>query len=69
MNCSCRLIFPIEGGETKHAELVLPDFQYEYIEDTPARLFHQVNYGTGIFSASASAIPRLTFAAMMRFST
>ena len=21
--------FPIEGGETKHAELVLPDFQYE----------------------------------------
>ncbi len=39
--------FPIEGGETKHAELVLPDFQYEYIEDTPARLFHQVNYGTG----------------------
>ena len=39
--------FPIAGGESKHAELVLPDFQYEYIEDTPARLFHQVNYGTG----------------------
>ncbi len=39
--------FQIEGGEAKHAELVLPDFQYEYIEDTPARLFHQVNYGTG----------------------
>ncbi|MGN1231443.1 MAG: leucine-rich repeat domain-containing protein [Anaerotignum sp.] len=39
--------FPIEGGETKRAKLVIPDFQYEYIEDTPARLFHQVNYGTG----------------------
>lgn len=39
--------FPIEGGEPKHAALILPDFQYEYIEDTPARLFHQVNYGTG----------------------
>lgn len=41
------IAFPIEGGEAKRAELVLPDFQYEYIEDTPARLFHQVNYGTG----------------------
>lgn len=41
--------FPIEGGETKHAELVLPDFQYEYIEDTPARLFHQVNYRHGAY--------------------
>ncbi len=39
--------FPMEGGETKRAKLVIPDFQYEYIEDTPARLFHQVNYGTG----------------------
>lgn len=39
--------FPVEGGETKRAKLVIPDFQYEYIEDTPARLFHQVNYGTG----------------------
>ena len=39
--------FPVENGETKHARLVIPDFQYEYIEDTPARLFHQVNYGTG----------------------
>ena len=39
--------FPQEGGETKRARLILPDFQYEYIEDTPARQFHQVNYGTG----------------------
>ena len=39
--------FPQEGGETKRAKLVIPDYQYEYIEDTPARLFHQVNYGTG----------------------
>lgn len=39
--------FPVEGGEPKRAKLVIPDFQYEYIEDTPARLFHQVNYGTG----------------------
>lgn len=31
----------------QRAKLVVPDFQYEYIEDTPARLFHQVNYGTG----------------------
>lgn len=29
------------------AKLLIPDFQYEYIEDTPARQFHQVNYGTG----------------------
>lgn len=39
--------FPVEGGAAKRAKLVIPDFQYEYIEDTPARLFHQVNYGTG----------------------
>lgn len=39
--------FPQEGAETKRSKLVIPDFQYEYIEDTPARLFHQVNYGTG----------------------
>ncbi len=39
--------FPGAGGGREHAELVLPDFQYEYIEDTPARQFHQVNYGTG----------------------
>lgn len=29
------------------AKLLIPDFQYEYIEDTPARQFHQINYGTG----------------------
>ncbi len=39
--------FPQENGETKQARLIIPDFQYEYIEDTPARQFHQVNYGTG----------------------
>lgn len=32
---------------TATARLLLPDFQYEYVEDTPARQFHQVNYGTG----------------------
>lgn len=39
--------FPQVGGATERARLILPDFQYEYIEDTPARQFHQVNYGTG----------------------
>lgn len=39
--------FPQEDGTAARARLVLPDFQYEYIEDTPARQFHQVNYGTG----------------------
>ena len=39
--------FPQEDGKTKRARLIIPDFQYEYIEDTPARQFHQVNYGTG----------------------
>ena len=39
--------FPQENGETKVSRLLIPDFQYEYIEDTPARQFHQVNYGTG----------------------
>jgi len=29
------------------AKLLIPDFQYEYIEDTPARMLHTVNYGTG----------------------
>lgn len=28
-------------------KLLIPDFQYEYIEDTPARMFHQINYGSG----------------------
>lgn len=39
--------FPQKEGPAERARLVLPDFQYEYIEDTPARQFHQVNYGTG----------------------
>ena len=39
--------FPQENGETMTSKLLIPDFQYEYIEDTPARQFHQVNYGTG----------------------
>ncbi len=39
--------FPQADGITERARLILPDFQYEYIEDTPARQFHQVNYGTG----------------------
>ena len=39
--------FPQENGETETSRLIIPDFQYEYIEDTPARQFHQVNYGTG----------------------
>lgn len=39
--------FPQENGETETCKLIIPDFQYEYIEDTPARQFHQVNYGTG----------------------
>ena len=39
--------FPQENGEIETCRLIVPDFQYEYIEDTPARQFHQVNYGTG----------------------
>ena len=39
--------FPQENGETATSRLIIPDFQYEYVEDTPARQFHQVNYGTG----------------------
>ena len=39
--------FPQENGEVETCRLIIPDFQYEYIEDTPARQFHQVNYGTG----------------------
>lgn len=39
--------FPQEDGEVLTSKLLIPDFQYEYIEDTPARQFHQVNYGTG----------------------
>lgn len=41
------IAFPAADGGREYAKLVLPDFQYEYIEDTPARQFHQVNYGTG----------------------
>ncbi len=37
----------IEFSDGETAKLLLPDFQYEYVEDTPARQFHQVNYGTG----------------------
>lgn len=47
MNCSCRLISPSRAAKRSTQSWYLPDFQYEYIEDTPARLFHQVNYGTG----------------------
>ena len=39
--------FPQENGTIETCKLLIPDFQYEYIEDTPARQFHQVNYGTG----------------------
>ncbi len=39
--------FPQENGTTETSRLIIPDFQYEYVEDTPARQFHQVNYGTG----------------------
>ena len=42
------LMLTIEFPEIKEkAQLLIPDFQYEYIEDTPARQFHQINYGTG----------------------
>lgn len=37
----------IDFADGERAKLLIPDFQYEYIEDTPARQFHQVNYGTG----------------------
>ena len=37
----------IEFENNQIAKLLIPDFQYEYVEDTPARQFHQVNYGTG----------------------
>lgn len=45
LNQELHLTIVFENGET--AKLLLPDYQYEYIEDTPARQFHQVNYGTG----------------------
>ena len=37
----------MDFDDGNRAKLLIPDFQYEYIEDTPARQFHQVNYGTG----------------------
>lgn len=45
LNHELHLTVEFENGEK--AKLLIPDFQYEYIEDTPARQFHQVNYGTG----------------------
>ncbi len=36
-----------QDGSPVTVRLPLPDFQYEYIEDTPARQFHCVNYGSG----------------------
>lgn len=41
------IAFPQADGSVLYSRLILPDYQYEYIEDTPARQFHQVNYGTG----------------------
>ena len=41
-----QLILTIDFPDGR-ARLIIPDFQYEYIEDTPARMFHQINYGTG----------------------
>lgn len=43
---SHELLLTIDLPEGR-AKLFLPDFQYEYIENTPARQLHQVNYGTG----------------------
>lgn len=45
LNQELHLTITFEDGA--QAKLLLPDYQYEYIEDTPARQFHQVNYGTG----------------------
>lgn len=44
LNHELLLTIDLPGGRAK---LFIPDFEYEYIEDTPARQFHQVNYGTG----------------------
>lgn len=43
---SQELLLTIDFSQTQ-AKLLIPDFQYEYIENTPARMFHQVTYGTG----------------------
>ncbi len=45
LNHELHLTITFDDDQT--AKLLIPDFQYEYIEDTPARQFHQVNYGTG----------------------
>lgn len=45
LNHELHLTMDFDDGN--RAKLLIPDFQYEYIEDTPARQFHQVNYGTG----------------------
>ena len=45
LNHELHLTMDFDDGNL--AKLLIPDFQYEYIEDTPARQFHQVNYGTG----------------------
>ncbi len=45
LNQELHLTIDFPDGE--RAKLLIPDFQYEYIEDTPARQFHQINYGTG----------------------
>ena len=45
LNNELHLTMDFDDGN--RAKLLIPDFQYEYIEDTPARQFHQVNYGTG----------------------
>ncbi len=41
--------FEIEYSNKRKAVLLFPDFVYEYVEDYPARQFHQVNYGSGHF--------------------
>ena len=45
LNHELHLTMDFDDGN--RSKLLIPDFQYEYIEDTPARQFHQVNYGTG----------------------
>ena len=45
LNHELHLTMDFDDGN--RAKLLIPDFQYEYIEGTPARQFHQVNYGTG----------------------
>lgn len=35
------------GGQCKTARLFFPGFEYEYIANEPARVFHEVGYGVG----------------------